>query len=354
MIDLYMRIRKRRKRGNDLEPSPAAGQQLLLEYKKLCPELDRVYVIPDIEKFSRHNHYLYLLYKDFIENNELREIRLTSFSVLSPAIVWRKLRGERSLLHHHWFEFHDLRSFLNVLWKIFWIALYKLAGGKVVWTIHNINPHEKKFRFLNKAIRRVWSKIPDKFHVHCQKAREIISPVLAISLDRFFIVAHPPYPAEIMDRQKALELLRRKYLPELDSSSTIFLMFGYIAEYKGILEVIEIFKNLGDSKVLLVAGPVKRNNKKYFESMANLAGRSRNILLIEKYIPEEDVAIFLNACDCALFNFSDILSSGGVELALGYHKKIIIPNKGCLEELEGEGIYKFGNRNELRNILEQI
>lgn len=338
-----------------METTTTLGQQIYSEYIKLCPELEKIYVIPNIEKFSHHNNYLYLLYNDFIEEKKFPTIQLTSFSFLPPAIVFRKLRGERSLLHHHWFEFHDLRTFLNVVWKIFWIVLYKLAGGKVVWTIHNKIPHEKKFRFLNKTIRKLWVMMPDKFHVHCQEAQKIISHLFAIDPQKFFIVAHPSYPAEIMNQEKSRVLLRRKYsLNNLDDSSFLFLTFGYIAEYKGIIEVIEIFKNLGQQKVLLIAGPVKRSNEKYFGRIANSAKDSSNILLINEYIPEEDVAIFFNACDCVLFNFHDILNSGGVELALSYHKKIIIPNQGCLKEIQGENIYKFDHQDELCNILGHI
>jgi hypothetical protein len=118
--------------------------------------------------------------------------------------------------------------------------------------------------------------------------------------------------------------------------------------------VVEIFKQLKPGKILLVAGAVKRNNEKYFTRIAKSAEQNSNIIIINRHIPDEDVAIFFSACDYALFNFHDILNSGGVELALSYRKKMILHHMGCLKELEGENIIKFDTQEKLGSILKDL
>lgn len=328
---------------------------LLAEYQKICPGVERIYVIPHIARFSRHNSYLRQLYQPFFQSEPARNIIVTSFSFLSPVIVLRRLGGEQSLLHHHWFECRDLKSLLNALWKLYWIWIYRLAGGKVVWTIHNKYPHERKYHFLNRIIRQWWSRIPHKIHVHCREAAKIMGQLLNIEPKKFFVIPHPPYPARLLSRKKAGEMLRENY-PQIDfkSRTMIFLMFGYIAAYKGIKEAVQIFRDLESRKMLVIAGSLKRTNHAYLEEIARSAGDRNNIVIIARQIPEDHVPFFFNACDYALFNYRDILMSGGVALAQSYGKRIIIPETGCLKEIRGEDILNFTGREELKRILREL
>ncbi len=328
--------------------------KLVAEYRDICPHVQKIYVIPDIEKFSVHNIYLKLFYHDFLEN-KVSFIQLNSFSFLNPVIIYRKLLGENSILHHHWWEFDDFRSLLNVLWKLVWISVYKLLGGKIIWSIHNLEPHHNRYVKLNKFLRKVWSRLPHKLHVQCQEAVNIMSAYLNIDSGKFFIIEHPPYPAKMIPHQEARKRLSEQYLPGLKTSNNlIFLMFGYIAEYKGIIEVAELFKNLNERKVLLIAGPVKRDSEAYFRRLADITKQIPNILLIGRHIADDDIPIFMNGCDYLIFNYKRILNSGGVVLAQSYHTKMIIPHKGCLKELSGEQFLKFDDQTELKRILENL
>jgi len=325
--------------------------KLLTAYQKLSPGLERVYVIPDIEKFSTHNSYLRLIYDPMIKEN-ISKISVESSSFLTPKFIFRRALGEKSVLHHHWFEIRNLKMLLNSIWKICSISLYRLAGGKVVWTAHNIEPHFQGFRRLNLIFRRFWAKLPHKIHVHCQQAVAVMSPLLHVNEDKFFVAEHPVYPAKIIPKNNAREMLRN-IIPERSnlSEKTVYLMFGYIAAYKGIREIVEIFRDLPLDRMLIIAGPVKKNETAYFQQLQKLKKGKPNIILLKKYIPNEEMSIVLSAVDYAIFNFSNILTSGSVVLAQCYKKKIIIPNIGCLQEMSGPNIFKFDTLPQLRQIL---
>lgn len=322
------------------------------EYQDLQPGVERVYVVPDIEKFSRHNPYLQLLYKDLLES-PASGIRLSSTSLISPGIIFKRILGEKSVFHHHWFECRDVRTFLNSLWKIGILTIYKLLGGKIIWTVHNLRPHQQKWRRINFYLRRIWAKLPHRIHVHCQSAINSVSELYGIAADRFFVISHPPYPAKLLPQADARRQLTERY-PEVKPPPTasLFLMFGYIAKYKGILEVARIFKKCHPDKILLIAGSLKRQNQVYFNALKSLEGDT--VIIIPKHIPESDVPLFFNAAEAVIFNYQEILESGGAALAQSYRKKIIVPNKGCPGELTGENIQKFDSLQELETLIQQL
>lgn len=328
---------------------------LLNEYQALYPGFQKIYVVPNIFKVGENNPYMELLYAPFFKNEYQNEFKIKTFSFVSPLFVLRRIFGEKSLVHHHWYEFRDIGGFLNLIWKTSWMWIYKQCGGKIVWTVHNKYPHEERYLLLNKRLRKIWARIPDKIHVHCQEAVKIMSEILEVEKEKFFVVSHPRYPATIIDRKQAFRELDLKYLKgRINPTDLIFLMFGYIAQYKGILEVIKLFRFQDRQKKLVIAGPVKIGNVKYSQEINKNIMNNDNIILIDQLIPENDVSLFFNAADYILFNYKDILISGTVMLALSYGKKVIIPNTGCLVELTGEYIIKFSDLLQLKKIINEL
>ncbi|GEM_PF-1037058 len=338
-------------------------------YYDIDNTLKTIYVTPSIERTKSHNSYLFMLYKEIIEKKELnspnkqnspksdqsrepsaedlifgfaknlsinqmvqlevKSLRVGEFATL----VIERLRGKKTLLHHHWFGFYDARSFLIVVWTFFWVALYKMLGGKVVWTIHNKIHHKKRYTKANLFVRRYFAKLADKIHVHCPVAIDIMMPILDTKREKFFVVEHPLYETTIFSKSKAISQLKILYgISPVPNEKTIFLIFGTISAYKGILEAVEVFNTLqrSDYALWIIGGG---NEKAYVSKLSTVAQHNPNILIINKLIPEKDLDFFFCACDSVLFNYQDILTSGGVYLAMSYHKKVIVPNIGCLSEI---------------------
>ncbi|MGE5811243.1 MAG: hypothetical protein ACM339_07050 [Ignavibacteria bacterium] len=334
--------------GNMIEHS------LYTEYKKLCPDIRKIYVVPKVSfSFSRTN-YFYFLYQEFLENQSYYCPQIRSISVFRHyEFLLNRLKNEKTVLHYHWVEITDLKSLCGMFWRIFSVSVFKLLGGKIIWTVHNRFPHYNRFKILNKFIRIYFAFLVDKIHVHCRSGIKIMAPILKVKQEKFFVVKHPEYSAEIFPKSRAAELLRENFGRITESAGADnFLMFGAIAEYKGILEVAGIFQTL-HNKNLIVAGPVKKWDKKYLQKLMAAAKDSRNIFLYPEFISDEMVPAFFNYADFLLFNFSDILTSGSVIVGLSYKKRIIAPAAGCLLDINDDNIIKFepGNIEELKHIL---
>jgi hypothetical protein len=342
---------------NEVTSGNMIENPLYAEYKKLCPDVRKIYVVPKISFSFFRTNYFYFLYKEFLENRGHFTPQIRTVSVFRHyEFLLGRIKGEKAVLHYHWVEITDLKSLFGMFWRIFSVSLFKLLGGKIVWTVHNRFPHYNRFKILNKFNRIYFAFLADKIHVHCRSGIKIMAPVLKVKQEKFFIVEHPEYTPEIFPKARAAELLGEKFGRIMEpSGSNNFLMFGAIAGYKGILEAARIFKTMHD-KNLIIAGPVKKWDKKYFRKLEAAAKDSGNIFLYPQFIPDEMVPAFFNYADFLLFNFSDILTSGSVIVGLGYRKKIIAPAAGCLLDINDDNIIKFepGNIEELKHILTNL
>jgi len=317
-------------------------------YRKIEPEVSRVYVIPSIPAVAAQNPYLRLFYSPV----EKTDITLNSTSLLSPIILLRRILGEKSILHHHWFECHNFFSMINLIYKLKILLAYRLLGGKLVWTMHNLQPHHRRYLTANRILRKLWSKLPNRLHVHCSTAVQEASSHFNISPERFFVVPHPLYPVERSEKREARSELGKRY-PQLEGLKTpIILMQGYIAEYKGIMEVLNLLQQHSIDLSLIIAGPVKRYEEEYATKVKELAANLQNAHFIEGYLEQDELDVFFGAADFVLLNYQSILHSGGAILAESYGKSMIAPRKGCLKELTNARL--FSNEGELLKIMQDI
>jgi glycosyltransferase involved in cell wall biosynthesis len=213
-------------------------------------------------------------------------------------------------------------------------------------------PHDKAFRKLNYKIQSWMASKADIIHVHCKTALEEISDFYNQPASKFRVVDHPRFPSTEIGRAESIEQLNSERNLFIEPMDTIFLMFGNISSYKQILEVCTIFKDLPDTKKLLIVGPVKKGQMTYFNSIKKMAKNRDNIIVIPHFIPEKMVPFYMNAADCVVFNYRQILTSGGVELAKSYDRPILAPKMGCLAELEDENVTLFDSEEQLKQLLD--
>ena len=332
-------------------------EKLIKEYLALSPNLKKLYVVPLLNPGNKNTDYLYILYKNIIEG-KTGNFKIEFLSIFSHSKIFiKKLYGENNLLHYHWFEASDLKSFAGIFWKVIWITLYKLIGGKIIWTVHNKFPHTNRFVFTNRVLRKYLAKISNKIHVHCDSAIKIMSPVFNLPGEKFFVLEHPKFLTSIIQKQTAIKLIQNKY-PEIEvaSNKKIFLSFGVIAEYKGLIELINLFGKF-DNAVLIIAGLVKKVNENYYRKMTEAAEGKHNIIIISKFIEDDELNLFFSISDYVIFNFTDILTSGSTILALNYNKKVIAPAMGCLNDIKDENLILFGkdsSSSNLKNVVSNL
>jgi glycosyltransferase involved in cell wall biosynthesis len=178
--------------------------------------------------------------------------------------------------------------------------------------------------------------------------------ILKVKDEKFFVLEHPKYNAVTLNKQDALILLRSRYTQYISQKhlkfKKIYLFFGQVSVYKGILELAQHWNQIADeNSLLLIAGMTKKGEEEYARLLDKEVKEQKNIIWINQFIPDNDTPILFNSCDSVIFNYQDILTSGGVILAQSYDKAIIAPKLGCIQELEGNSsVTLFKNIKELQ------
>lgn len=308
--------------------------------------VETVYVFPRIEISSIYNPYLKLLYDD------LNEISVNSVNPILPKFLFKKFKGEKSVVHYHWLEFCNLKEFLILIYKLFLLFIYKLSGGEIVWTMHNLTPHCKKFKKANFLIRKWMIRIVKYIILHSEHAKPAVCSLYRIPVKMIKIVPHPKYKVNIQEKQMSIERINKLYRIHIKNSKPLFLMYGRISRYKGILEVIKIF--IKNDFQLIIAGDTAKESIEYVNIIKELSKKTKNINIINKFIPSNEEELIFGASDVAIFNFSKMLSSGSILLAESYKKNIIAPKSSIRLVENSKDINTFSDHEELSELIEHL
>jgi beta-1,4-mannosyltransferase len=224
-----------------------------------------------------------------------------------------------------------------------------LFGTRIVWTLHNILPHDSDQLALHRYCQRFLARQCDWIRVFSQDSVPRAALELQIPESKLRVVAEGDYSNYYPNTANRTQ--SRQYL-ELTSSSRVFLYLGLIKPYKGILELIHSFKllHLPDSH-LLIAGKVMDHH--YGLAIREVLDDS--VTLVDQFIPTEELQYYYQAADAVVLPFKNIENSGSVILAMGFGKPIIAPASGVVRErLKQQRELLFTVYDQLPQKMEQV
>lgn len=282
---------------------------------------------------------------------------LTARKFLDPRVV---LRMRPDVLHLHWLQAYIVGRNILLAWMkaklfLFHLVYIRSRGVKIVWTIHELRDHERQNPLLDRLCNRVVARLCHVAIVHCEAAKLVATRELGIHPDKLAVVPHGNYEAcysNNITRDKA-----RKSL-QLPQEAVVLLFIGVIKPYKGLIELIDAFCRLqGDDVYLVIAGRPYRDDLGA-AIRARIDGKP-NISFFPGFLPDDDIQVFLNASDCTVFPYRDILTSGSILLSMTFGRACVAPRIGCVaEDLDDEGGFLYDPEAEdglygaLRRVIE--
>lgn len=271
-----------------------------------------------------------------------------------------KHREKFDVLHLHWLHYFYRRDTLENS-----VADYekfaenltyakKVLGYKIVWTLHNVYPHERPFPQLDHCARLLVCELADAVLCHCDYARGIAEKLFHRT-HHVEIVPHgnfiDAFPNDISrgDARKQLGLTEDQF---------VYLFFGNARAYKGIEHLVSAFlENAGEDAVLVLMMR-KAFDVAYAEEVESLAQKDKRIkVFTSPYFPEADFQIYINASDVAVFPFAEVLTSGSAITALSFGRPVVMPRLGCLPELIDDKmgvLYDVKTHNGLGKALSKV
>jgi len=264
------------------------------------------------------------------------------------------LRWKADILHFHWLHPYLIRpSALGTVLRsarlLIELSILKLCGQRIIWTVHNLKNHDNRHLALEHWFTRRFARLPSAIIAHSQVAAGQIASTFAINGPaRIHVVPHGNYvgcyPNQISRTDARAKL-------GLAQEAVVFLFFGRIQPYKGLPELICEFKSLPLDLQLVVAGPADAEME---QKVRNEIGTAQNIVFHAGFVPDEQIQLYMNACDAVVLPYRDIFTSSAAMLAMSFGRACVAPRlSGMLELLDEKGafLYKPGQPSALADAM---
>lgn len=238
----------------------------------------------------------------------------------------------KDVIHLHWLQsfYQGDNSIETVVKSILFpldLLFAYLLGANIVWTVHNVRPHEVKFPRLYAALGHIISRLSGAIHVHGEPTIDRIIAEYHLderTRDKCVVVPHGNYIDNYrndVSKDEARETLG------VAPDDLLYLFLGNIRPYKGVPELINAFQEIDDgSSTLILAG--KPYTDKYERKLSKIIADDENIRFVPEFIPEDEMEVYFNAADVSVFPFRSVLTSGSVLLAFSFGCPAVVPNIG--------------------------
>jgi beta-1,4-mannosyltransferase len=262
-----------------------------------------------------------------------RDVRIVPTAGLRRGWV-RRAAADVDAVHLHWLEFlyhADGAALMHKRAGSLLAALRALRRERVrvVWTVHNLRPHELRFPWLAGATTRAALHASDALVVHSQHAARRLAASVELP-HAPTVLPHPHYIGAYPEPRRT-RAQTRAALGIPDAAFT-YLVFGQVRRYKRVPEAIAAFRRLADPDVrLLIAGAV--TDPRLAAEIAAARADDPRVLLRLEHVPNEEVAELHAAADAALLHYRDVFSSGALLLALSLGLPVVAPADTTATEL---------------------
>ena len=282
----------------------------------------------------RLNPYVQLLRQGLLQADENLSVSVEpNFSL--PWLL--RHRRDVDLLHLHWlellFDYPDRRLRLKRAFSVgVGLLAARLAGIKLVYTVHNLAQHERRYPLLNALASRLVFRLAGAIHVHDEAARQEVARRFG-RRSAIYIAPHGHYAAWYKNTVSRVKARGRLGLPP---DAFVYLFLGLIRPYKGLETLIAAFAAMPDEDVrLVIAGHVAE--PAYLDSLTEQARQDPRILLRPGYVPDDEVQVFCNAANVSVLPYRDVTTSGAAWLAFSFGLPIVAPLRPPFRALIEDG-----------------
>ncbi|MCX6122920.1 MAG: glycosyltransferase [Ignavibacteriales bacterium] len=250
---------------------------------------------------------------------------------LNPFTWWKTARFAASI-NPDMLVFTWWNPFFGVIVRTIASAFKRRVKKPVLIVAENVISHEG--RWIDVFLTKIALQTADRFLVLSKVVEEGIKKLYPrIKVFRSSLPIYDCYQTpEHRTQQQAQQQLG------LEGKSVI-LFFGYIRQYKGLMNIIEalpLIRKQVNNAHLLVVGEFYDNPQPYLDTIKRL-DLGDNITILNEYVANEAVHLYFTAANLAVLPYNEATQSGILSIAYGFAKPVVITDVGGLAELVDDG-----------------
>jgi glycosyltransferase involved in cell wall biosynthesis len=222
------------------------------------------------------------------------------------------------------------------------LTAYRDAGGRLVWTVHNVLPHDARHHEAEVLLARALADHADVVHVLTEATAAAAAPFFRLDPERTVCIPHSSYLGVYPDTVSRAEARQRLGLRDDDR---VLLALGRLRPYKGLDRLLDLVEQLhaADPRLrLLVAGALghQPGSRQLAERLASVPGT----MSTTRRVRDDELQVWMRAADLAVLPYLRVLNSGAFLLAETFGLPVVAPRVGALAEREGEAhVRLFGD-----------
>jgi beta-1,4-mannosyltransferase len=262
--------------------------------------------------------------------------------VALPALAALRADGVDVVLHLHWLARvmrgaeSEAAGRERVAAFFAGLDAFRAAGGRLVWTAHNVLPHDTAFPNVDLELRRGVVARADVVHVLSEGTVAAAAPLYAIPPEK---VQHLPHPAYLGVYRDEVSDADARLAYGLGADDIVFGLVGHLRPYKGLDELLDAFESMAAAppdarrRRLLIAGTPGADPS--IEALLARARAHPDVVVDARRIPAEELSIPLRASDVIVLPYRSSLNSGALLLALSFGRPVIAAASPHVSETVG-------------------
>jgi beta-1,4-mannosyltransferase len=234
---------------------------------------------------------------------------------------------------------------------------FRMAGGEIIWTVHNVLPHDTAYPALDRALRKAVIARAGLVHVLSAGTVEAAAPAYEIPVAKVLHVPHPAYLGVYADDVSETDA-RKRY--GLGPDDVVYGFVGNVRPYKAVDDLVNAFESItagppradGRRRRLIVAG-LPSAHAEIADLVARME-RNSDIVVDARRIPADDLSVPLRASDIIVLPYRESLNSGALLLALSFGRPVVAAaSPGVTETVNEDAAITFtaGDRGALAEAL---
>jgi glycosyltransferase involved in cell wall biosynthesis len=266
-----------------------------------------------------------------IRNPRARQLlKAVEYGLNMLALTGKLLISRPDIVHVQWLP---LLTALNI--EVPLLRLWKLCGLPLVYTVHNVLPHDCAARHHHRYATVY--HMADALVCHTEESRTQLIDDFGICPEKICVIPHGPLFHDLP--RPSPEEARR----ELGYAKDDFVVLwqGVLAPYKGLDFLISAWKSVQEScprARLLIAGTGKDHVLAAVRRRVQEAAVEESVRLDLRYLAAEEISTYFQAADVLALPYEAITMSGALMTALTYGKPIVATDLPAFREvLTAEG-----------------